>query len=243
MDQQSTDQGSGLRIAERFCGPSDSGNGGYVSGLIAAHLGGPACITLRSPPPLGEPLRIQRMGNGGLTLLDGDLTVAEAEHALPAPDVPAPVGFTEATAASADYRWRTGHPYPDCFVCGTDRGDDALRIFAGPVPGRDLVAAPWVPESNVCGTDGRVLTEVVWAALDCPSGFGAITGEAGVGALLLGRFTVVVHRRPARGEQCVVTGWSRGREGRKRFGGSALFSADGELYGTSEAIWIIPKTS
>jgi hypothetical protein len=29
-------------IARRFCGPPDSGNGGYACGRIAEHLDGPA---------------------------------------------------------------------------------------------------------------------------------------------------------------------------------------------------------
>ena len=38
-----------LVIGSRFCGPPDSGNGGYVCGLIADYLGGPAEVTLRKP--------------------------------------------------------------------------------------------------------------------------------------------------------------------------------------------------
>ena len=225
----------------RFCGPSDSANGGYISGLLAAHLGGSSRVTLRSPPPLERNLTISSMRDGGVALAAGGVTVAEAERVQFTPDVPAPISFAEAVAGAGEYRWKTEHPYPSCFVCGTGRGGDALRIFAGPVPGHDLVAAPWVPDENVCGIDGKVLSEVVWAALDCPSGFGAIMNEEDVEQILLGQFTAVVCRSPREGEQCVVTGWSRGRQGRKLYGGAAVFSADGELYGASEAVWIVPR--
>jgi len=44
-----------VTIDRRFRGPSDSGNGGYVCGVVAALVGGPAEVTLRSPPPLDRP--------------------------------------------------------------------------------------------------------------------------------------------------------------------------------------------
>src|SRR5438552_14612416 len=40
-------------IERRFCGPPNSANGGYVCGLLAAHIDGNAEITLLAPPPLG----------------------------------------------------------------------------------------------------------------------------------------------------------------------------------------------
>ena len=41
-------------------------------------------------------------------------------------------------------------------------------------------------------------------------------------------------RRPASGEACVVIGWAAGRDGRKLYGGTAIF-ADGELLASSSA--------
>jgi hypothetical protein len=43
-----------LNVARRFCGPPDSGNGGYVCGFIAGFVEGAAEVTLRLPPPLGS---------------------------------------------------------------------------------------------------------------------------------------------------------------------------------------------
>ena len=40
-------------IEERFRGPPRSANGGYICGLLAAHIDGDAEITLLAPPPLG----------------------------------------------------------------------------------------------------------------------------------------------------------------------------------------------
>ena len=39
-------------IEKRFCGPPNSGNGGYVCGLLAAHIEADAEVTLLAPPPL-----------------------------------------------------------------------------------------------------------------------------------------------------------------------------------------------
>ena len=44
---------SSVRIDPRFRGPPASGNGGYVTGLLARELGGFGCsVTLKAPPPL-----------------------------------------------------------------------------------------------------------------------------------------------------------------------------------------------
>jgi hypothetical protein len=45
-----------ITVPHRFRGPSDSGNGGYSCGVIAAHAGNPAEVTLRRPPPLDTPM-------------------------------------------------------------------------------------------------------------------------------------------------------------------------------------------
>ena len=48
-----------LRLGERFCGPPATANGGYACGAIAELLGDGVEVTLRRPPPLGRPLRLQ----------------------------------------------------------------------------------------------------------------------------------------------------------------------------------------
>ncbi len=60
-------------VAERFCGPSESGNGGYTCGLVAAFIDGPAQVTLRKPPPLDRPLTIQVNPDATVSLLDRDV--------------------------------------------------------------------------------------------------------------------------------------------------------------------------
>jgi hypothetical protein len=224
-------------IEPRFCGPAESGNGGYTCGLVAAEVGEPAEVTLRRPPPLGRPLRLEHQGDT-VVLLDGDELIAEGRRAEVELDLPEPVSYEQAVDAVPRYAGFEHHPFPTCFVCGPDRGPgDGLRIFAGAVPGRDLVAAPWVPDAAFADSDGLVRHEFVWAALDCPGGFAV--GFSGTGPLL-GRFTAEVRAPVRAGERYVVTGWPLGEDGRKLYAGTALTSAAGELCGLGRAVWITP---
>ena len=65
-------------IDPRFTGPPDSGNGGYVCGVLGSRLDGPAEVSLRRPPPIATPLGVRATGDG-IALYDGDALVAEAK--------------------------------------------------------------------------------------------------------------------------------------------------------------------
>lgn len=233
-----------LVIAPRFCGPPDSGNGGYVCGLIAARLGGQAEITLRAPPPLATPMTVEHAAEDSVRVRHGRILVAEGT-CLPAtlemqPPGPVPVG--EARAAGARSRLRTHpdeHPFPSCFVCGPHRQPgDGLRILPGPVTGRDLSADVWYPDKSLAGPDGHLRPEFVWAALDCAGAIGAIGDAPGAPAYVLGRFSAHQTGPVNTGEPHVVAGWHLGEEGRKLFAGSALFTAAGQVAGLARATWI-----
>ena len=226
-------------ISKRYRGPPDSANGGYACGMLARHFTGPARVRLQNPPPLETGLKV--LGDAHqVRMYHGELQIAEGipADALNA-QVPGAVDYDVAADATRAFPWFTGHPFSKCFVCGPDRHPgDGLCIFPGAVPGRNIVAAPWIPDYSVCDDSGNVFAEVMWAALDCPSWFGLLAFENGVRWALLGQLTAQVLRRPAADEKCVAMGWSRGRDGRKLFGGSALFTSEGELLGHSEAIWV-----
>jgi hypothetical protein len=222
-----------LTIPGRFNGPPGSANGGYACGLVAALVqGGLAEVTLRTPPPLDRELSVVR--NGTMQVLDGDVLVAEA---IPLAglelDVPAPVSVEDAARARERYSGFVAHAYSTCFVCGPDR-EDGLGIFPGPVEGRELVAAPWTPP-------GDVSDELVWAALDCPSGWAV--DEFSRSGVLLGRLAARIVAPVTGGEPHVVVGWPVGAEGRKRFAGSAVFSADGELRAFARSTWLVPAAA
>jgi hypothetical protein len=229
-------------IARRYCGPPDSANGGYACGMLARRMPGDARVRLMVPPPLDVPLSMSESAPGNLQMKNGNELVAEAWPARIDAQIPEPVSFDAAIAAANRFGWVTGHPFPTCFVCGPHREHgDGLCIFPGPVPDRAIVAAPWIPDATVCNDAGQVHSEVVWAALDCPSWFGLLEFEPNAKFGLLGQLTARVLRRPRIDEQCVVIGWSIGREGRKLQGGAALYTNAGELLGNSVGLWIEPR--
>jgi hypothetical protein len=216
-------------IPSRFNGPPSSANGGYACGLFSEALGGGFEVTLLVPPPLDTQLDIV-----GDELRHGNVVVARARRAVHSDEeMPEPVSLAEAEAASKRYAGFEHHAYPTCFTCGPER-DDGLRIFAGPVEGRvGVVAAPWTPGPGV-------RAEIVWAALDCPSGWAV--DEFQREGVLLGRMAAAIHTRPEPGEAHVVIGWRIGEEGRKRFAGSAIFTGEGGLVAHSRSTWLVPAT-
>ena len=160
-----------LVIAPEYCGPPDSGNGGYVCGLIANHADFDAAVMLRKPPPLAKSLSVV-VAKDKVSLMDDNQLIGEAvPEALDLKIPPAP-DFDMAYEASKQYVGHDHHVFPTCFVCGPHRQEgDGLRIFAGPVEDEDLVAAPWIPNDSLTGDDGLVQNEFHWAALDCPGYF------------------------------------------------------------------------
>ena len=235
----------GFVVPSRFCGPPESGNGGWVSGHVAALLQPTSdesvTVRLRTPPPLDRDLQVVRADDGDrrtVEVEDGDHPVAQAttSSALDPGGIPASVSFHDAIVAGEAYEGLAEHPFPTCFSCGParERGD-GLRLQPGRVVGGDgEYAAAWVPATDVT-------VETVWAALDCPGGWAS--GIAGR-PMVLGTMTAQVATLPAVGAEHVVMAWQRGGEGRKHHSGTALYAADGRLLAQAEATWIAidPKT-
>jgi hypothetical protein len=227
-------------IAAFYHGPPDSGHGGYTSGLIAQLMPADTVeVTLRTPPPLDRPLTVQRDGEA-LRVTDGETLVAEAapSDADVTANVPPAVSYGDAVLASIDYPGFKSHLTPSCFVCGPSREPrEGLRIFPGPVRGRDVVAAALVPEAHLAGEDQQVKPEFVWAALDCPSGW-AVTEFVPGREALLGRLTARLVTPMIAGKRYSVMGWRLDTDGRKMRSGSALFDDAGRLCASARAIWI-----
>jgi hypothetical protein len=229
-----------LVIEPRFRGPPDSGNGGYVCGLVAAAAGRPVAVRLLAPPPLSTPLELrEEPATGKLLLLHGERPVAEARPFEVTVQPPSPPSFAAAELAAQGCTGLVHHLLPGCFVCGPQRAPgDGLRIFAGAVDGTALVAAPWTPDASLADAQGYVRPEFIWAALDCPGFFAAPLGGA---LALLGELAARIERPLAAGEACVVIGWPIESAGRKHRTGTALFGPGGELIARAEATWIALK--
>jgi len=236
-----------VTIDKRYCGPPNSGNGGYVCGRLAQHIPGGAEVTLRAPPPLDTPLALAATNDGTWELRDGAKVVASGRAVsveLPRLET---ASFAEARAAEllTPIKPRE-HPLPTCFVCGPARAKgDGLRIFVGPLgrhTQRPVLAASWVPDSDLSAADGRVAPEFLWSALACPTGFASNcdpqSSTIDKTPLLLGRMSARIEARPRPGDRCVITAWPTGRDGRKRMAEAALRDEGGKLLAVAKTTWI-----
>jgi hypothetical protein len=227
-----------LTIDPRYSGPQGSGNGGYVAGRLAALLPSATVVevTLRQPPPLQIRLDATTSPQGA-TLTFGGAVIAEAVAAELTHDVVEPVGSDTAASVMASFAGFTAHPFPGCFVCGSERlVPDGLGLRPGRLADRpDCVATTWRPDSSLASAGGVVRPEIVWAALDCPGGWSAdLVGRP----MVLGRMAAAVDVLPRVGEQYVVVGRCLDVDGRKTFTASTAYDADGRVVGRAEATWI-----
>jgi hypothetical protein len=222
-------------VPTRFCGPPDSGNGGYTCGLLASELGGIVECTLRAPVPLNLPLDLERRQSGAV-LKYGEKIVVEGNSTTISVTPPPSISVQAATEAMASSpAMDPRHPFPTCFVCGPQRAaHDGLRIFPAAWNGNVHVAA-WTPEPEFGDRQQRLRTEFLWAAMDCPTGFAA--GFPIAGKLVTGRLAVQQLKSIRTGTSSVLMSWPLGIEGRKHFSAACLYQDD-ELCAIARATWI-----
>lgn len=226
-----------LEISERFCGPPNSGNGGYVCGLLAKHLPGAVAVRLKAPPPLKTTLR-REWSNDSARLFHESTVVGEARTSELLIEPPPCPGLSEAERAAEEYPGFKNHVFPRCFVCGPERkAGDGLRIFPGPLRQATVHAAPWVPHPSLADENGNVASEFVWSALDCPSGFAVLPLPDGL-AIVLGELCASIVSTLAIGQPTVITSWPIAHEGRRQTSGSAIYTPDGVLVAIARAVWI-----
>jgi len=247
--------GQQIVIPAAFRGPPASGNGGYVSGVLAECLreaeAGPddaaVEVTLRAPIPLDTTMTLEQGTGGQFHLMLGEQLIAEAAYSELDLPVPAPPSFADALAAVVDspsfypnfnslISDGTGF-HPVCVCCGVDvAANEGLRVHAAPVAGFGGVAAAWVPHQAFVDERGYLPERIVWTALDCPGQFAYLA--AGIRTGMLGRMTARVLNPVAATAQLLVIGWRMEIERRKHFAGTALFDGDGALCALARQTWI-----
>jgi hypothetical protein len=234
-----------ILIPHGFNGPRLSGNGGYVSGVLAARftevLGGDGTveITLRAPIPIERSLQVVRDG-AALLLRDGDTLVCEARAGSvaeltppPAPTDWAPVLEVAKTGGSL------GDEFQECLVCGRARDvGDGLRVFGKGNRGHSLSC--YMPHAVHADAEGRIKPEFIWGTLDCPGAW-AVQDADDPRPALTGRMTASIIDPPRVGERCAVVGWKIGEEGRKLYSGTALYTEQGRLCALGHCTWIVLK--
>lgn len=224
-----------VRIERQFNGPPESGNGGYVAGLMgdALTFEGSICFetSLKAPPPLDTPLSIIPFEDG-IALMEGEKPVVTAK-ALADFDLALPA-FPERYKTDTPKTLATG--FDSCFVCGVDRTPgDGLCLYSEAQPGpSDQWIAAFDVDPAFCDEHGTLKQRFLVAALDCP-GFAAVSG--GVMAVLA-RFKVKISGSLKRGEAAEVYAWPISHAGRKMVAGTAVLSRDREVVACAEALWI-----
>lgn len=229
-----------LIVESRYCGPPACANGGYFAGLLASHTAASVQVRLEQPIPLQVPLELRHAADGAIECEHHGQVIARAQPLVLDLQVPQPPDYLQALEASRHFVGFTQHAFPGCFVCGTERArGDGLRIFAGTLSGRELVAATWVPDLSLSAGDGKVRAQFMTAALDCPGYFAARSDGV---PMLLGEFSAHVDRCVHVDESCILIGWRIAVSGRKYQVGTALFDEEGNLCARARALWIAPRS-
>jgi hypothetical protein len=225
-------------IAKRYCGPPQSGNGGYSCGLLGKQIEGPSKVRLHMPPPLDTQLSIEQDANSWFLKQDKKL-IGTAMAAQLDMQPPQPPSLEQARAARNNYSGFSEHSFPHCFVCGTGREQgDGLRLFTGAINGQEMVACDWEPSADLIDTNGQVKAEFIWSALDCPGYFALDVPVNADSICLLGEMTASIDK-PVPGDQpLIVYAWKRYIEGRKHYSAAALCTEEGEVLARAEHLWI-----
>lgn len=228
-----------ILIQRQFTGFADTAHGGYVCGLVAREVGNPATVNLRSAPPVERLLTLRRNG-ASVECLDGEVLIASGTPG--AIELPAPPRVTpaEAQAGMSHYPGFDVHLFP-CFVCSPKRPEgEGLHVFTGPVPGREVVASVWTAHASLAGADGYLPSELVWAALDCPSAWALMVyaDPASTERVVTAQIAAGLTRPVTAGVPYIVTGWRIGTEGRRYYAGAAVTSVDGAVHAVARAVWV-----
>lgn len=244
--------GKTLIVEGQYNGPPNSGNGGYSCGLFAhshpSYGHQPLEVTLRNPVPLDQTLHVSPVASA-LEIRKGDTLIGVvSETAMDIEPLPAP-SLSQAKEAETRYSGFEDHPFRSCFVCGPDRAvGDGLRLFTGQVHDShgsaiNTVAASWNPYPALADEQGCLKPEFIWAALDCPTYFGAFVGKHNVPAVLGKQALVILRDQLYADVPYVLQSWPLSQQGRKHLSAGALYTAGGECVAICRATWVVLEES
>ena len=232
-----------VRIGQRRQGPTDYGQGGWSASRLANFMPGPTTVRLLAHVPLERDLHVVEAGEG-LDLMDpadGRLIMA-ARPWVPDPPKTAPVSIAEARAARARCPFANErHPVPFCFSCGLQ--PDSMNTHAGPL-GDGRVATDWRPPAWAVDDDGAVDAGVIWAALDCASGF-YVSADGEKQISFTAQYAVEVLTPLDPSETYAIVAWSgeapAAWDGRKRRAAAAAFDSRGRMTAYARSFWVAAR--
>jgi hypothetical protein len=221
-------------VSPAYQGITAVAHGGYVAGLFAPRSSGPTRVTLRRPPPLDTRLTV----NETRLVDDAGKTIMEAGPGDELEGMP-PVILEEARSRAPHARF-ADHPYPECFMCGTNR-DDGFHLRVASPDQEGLAVGTWTPASPLLGDSAIVPPEFVWAVVDCLTvwSFADQWDDPGWWPAVTGQITVEELAPVHRGEAHVVVGRVRMKEGRKVMVDAVVSDADGRLCAKGRAVWVV----
>ncbi len=235
-----------MLINSKYNGPPDSGNGGYCCGLFALSLDPGATealeVTLRKPPPLDTVLSAVPTDEGMEIRDDANIVALVKPTSVDFAPLPAP-SLQQAREAESRYTGFCSHPFPTCFVCGPQRTEeDGLRLFPGslsePAVAGQPVACVWQPYEALADEQGNLRPEFIWAALDCPTYFGAYNALGNPTAVLGRQAVQILQRRLPANQDYLLQSWQLDHDGRKCHSAGALYTLDGQCVALCRATWI-----
>ncbi len=225
-------------INSKYNGPPNSGNGGYVCGLLANSTPYDTIeVKLIAPPPLDTEVIIKNV-DGRYELWDANNLIASAIRSDIDISVPVIPSMADAILCETRYPGFDRHIFPHCFVCGPQRmEEDGLRLFTGVSGSKDYVAAPFRTFRGLYDQHGHMYPEIIWSALDCPGAY-AITQISEEKMMVLGKLKAKIVEPIKREERLIVSGWYMGTDKRKNYAGTAIFTSDGKLKAIGHSVWI-----
>ena len=229
-----------MRIDRRFNGPPNSAHGGVACGVFAGAADSRhATVRLTAPPPLDTDFEVIDV-DGWSVIVGPDGSVGRSRE-WDMPEGLDPLPLVEAEHIEQGHAWWRGnvlgtHGFPTCFGCGHERPPgDGLFLYTGFVAGSEYKADRWTP------AEGQTDDWWVWAAVDCPSGWGtmAVGATAPVLApMVLGELSLHIAKSPEVGVEYQVVARPADHDGRKRRSDVALVAPDGENIARGQSTWI-----